>query len=175
MITRIKVIAELFLIVLVCLQLCSCQSSSEPEQKEQSIVFSSEETIPEEYTDCLEKFLDALTEDTSQSAKYAYFPNETIRKAHEDSGITLVSYSIESAEKITDNLYAFDIILEDTYNPDPYEQWKFVGEIDGKILVIGNVNYIPEELAPDLDKSRYEYKTDETLSLDDSIIFDFGG
>ena len=175
---KIKVIIMMFLIGLACLQLCACQSSGEPDQKEQSIGFSSEddmlEDIPEEYVDCLEKFLDAMTTDTAQSAKYAYFPNETIRQAHEDSGITLVSYSLKAAEKIGDTLYAFDLILEDTYSPDPYEQWKFVGEIDGELLVIGNANYIPEELAPDFDKDRYEYKTDETLSLNDSIVFDFG-
>lgn len=171
-----QVIAVVLLAILCCFQLCACQSSGESEQGELGIAYFSEDTmledIPEEYIDCLGKFLDAMTKDTSQSAEYAYFPNETLRQAHKDSGITLVSYSIESAEKIGETLYAFDLILEDTYNPEPFEQWKFVGEIEGEILVIGNVNYIPEELAPDLDKDRYEYKTEETLSYGDSIIFD---
>ena len=169
---KIGAITVMFLVVLACLQLSACQSSS---QIEQSKISSEEEIlledIPEEYIDCLENFLDAMKIDTSQSAKYAYFPNETIRQAHENSGITLTSYSIESAEKIGNNLYAFDLILEDTYNPDSYEQWKFVGEINGEILVIGNANYIPEEMIKDIDKDKYEFKTDETLSQD-AIIFD---
>lgn len=179
MMQKIKDILVMLLAVLVCLQLCACQSSNGAEEKEQTIDNASGETtledVPKEYIDCLENFLDAMTTDTSKSAEYAYFPNETIRQAHKDSGVTLVSYTIKSVEKIGDKLYAFDLILEDTYHSGPYEQWKFVGEIDGEILAIGNVNYIPEELAPDLDKDKFEYKTDETLSPDDSIIFDLEG
>lgn len=175
MMKKIKVIGIVFLVVLACFQLFACQSSSKLKQKELSANASSGEIalrdVPEEYMNCLENFLNAMETDTFQSAKYAYFPNETIRHAHENSGVTLIDYSIESAEKLRNNLYAFNLILKDDYNPEPYKQWKFVGEIDGEILVIGNVNYIPEELTTDFEKDKYEVKTDETLPQD-AIIFD---
>lgn len=83
-------------------------------KQEQEIVGSD---VPEDVIKCLTDFLEALKVSTEDSAQYAYFPNADIELAHKNSGITLISYSIEESRKISDNLYAFNLLQEDSFEP----------------------------------------------------------
>ena len=134
----------------------------------------SESDVPEDVIKCLTDFLEALKVSTEDSAQHAYFPNEDIELAHKNSGITLISYSIKEARKISDNLYAFNLLQEDSFEPgEVYQIWKFVGKLNGAYTVIGNVNYIPEELREGLDIDEFTTEDDSTLPPD-TIIFDLG-
>lgn len=138
-------------------------------KQEQEIVGSD---VPEDVIKCLTDFLEALKVSTEDSAQYAYFPNADIELAHKNSGITLISYSIEESRKISDNLYAFNLLQEDSFEPgEIYRMWKFVGKINGSYMVIGNANYIPEELREGLDVDDFTTENDSTLPPD-TIIFD---
>lgn len=99
------------LLIIVCLFATSCGSSDVvPEKNEQS---SSIET-PEEYSKCLIDYLEALKISPQDSAKYAYFPNETIKAAYENSGVVLLDYSVEEERVVNDSLYAFYLKMEDS-------------------------------------------------------------
>lgn len=156
------------LLIIVCIFATSCGSSDVvPEKNEQS---SSIET-PEEYSKCLIDYLEALKISPQDSAKYAYFPNETIKAAYENSGVVLLDYSVEEERVVNDSLYAFYLKMEDSYEPgEPYYRWKFVGEINDEVMFIGNVNYIPEELQENLVVADYTVTDEDTLSQDEVLF-----
>ena len=68
--------------------------------------------VPEEFTVCLENALDALKESGAASVPFSYFPNEELKSAREGANGNLISYTIDSAQKINDNLYAYEVTME---------------------------------------------------------------
>ena len=56
--------------------------------------------VPEEFTVCLENALDALKESGAASVPFSYFPNEELKSAREGANGNLISYTIDSAQKI---------------------------------------------------------------------------
>ena len=126
--------------IMLCIfaALCVGQFSQIASQnkQEQEIV---ESDVPEDVIKRLTDFLEALKVSTEDSAQYAYFPNEDIELAHKNSGITLISYSIEESRKISDNLYAFNLLQEDSFEPgEVYRMWNFVVNNIGSFMVIAN-------------------------------------
>lgn len=68
--------------------------------------------VPEEFTVCLENALDALKESGAASVPFSYFPNEELKSAREGANGNLISYTIDSAQKINDNLYAYEVTMD---------------------------------------------------------------
>lgn len=66
--------------------------------------------VPEEFTVCLENALDALKESGAASVPFSYFPNEELKSAREGANGNLISYTIDSAQKINDNLYDYFLL-----------------------------------------------------------------
>ena len=57
------------------------------------------------YRQQLELYLEAAKESPQKSSEYAYFPNDDLRLAHEQSNMRLISYEIESSTKINPDLF----------------------------------------------------------------------
>lgn len=121
------------------------------------------------YRQQLELYLEAAKESPQKSSEYAYFPNDDLRLAHEQSNMRLISYEIESSTKINDKLYEYTVLIETDFAPEEYTRvYYFVGNIDGELKFIVNASFIPGELSDGLDVGAYSYG-DEDLS---SVIFE---
>ena len=132
----------------------------------------SETDIPQEFTSCIETALDALKQSGKESLPYSYFPNDSLRAARETSPEYLLSYSIESTEKVNDDLYAFKVLVEGSYSPgEQFEIYKFAGRINDEILYIGNAAWIPENLQDGFDAEKYSTALRENDLSSDAILF----
>lgn len=131
------------------------------------------EGIPDEFTLCLEKALDALKESGEASIPYSYFPNDQLREARANATANLISYTIDSAEKINENLCAYEVSIEVKENPGDFETYnKFVGNIDGSILYIGNADWVPDSISENYVRENYVDPTSENDLGPYAIIFD---
>ena len=126
--------------------------------------------VPEEFTVCLENALDALKESGAASVPFSYFPNEELKSAREGANGNLISYTIDSAQKINDNLYAYEVTMELAETPGEKDvYYKFVGNIDGEILYIGNPNWVPESIGENYESEDFQNPIGEnTLSSGNS-------
>lgn len=129
--------------------------------------------VPEEFTVCLENALDALKESGAASIPFSYFPNEELRLAREGAEGNLLSYTIDSAQKINDNLYAYEVTMELAESPGQTEvYYKFVGKIDDEILYIGNPDWVPDTIGENYKSEDFQNPTGENDLSSDAIIFD---
>ena len=112
------------------------------------------------YRQQLELYLEAAKESPQKSSEYAYFPNDDLRLAHEQSNMRLISYEIESSTKINDKL------IETDFAPEEYTRvYYFVGNIDGELKFIVNASFIPGELSDGLDVGAYSYGDEDSSSV----------
>lgn len=129
--------------------------------------------VPEEFTVCLENALDALKESGAASVPFSYFPNEELKSAREGANGNLISYTIDSAQKINDNLYAYEVTMElaeTSGEKDVY--YKFVGNIDGEILYIGNPNWVPESIGENYESEDFQNPIGENTLSSGAVIFE---
>ena len=97
----------------------------------------------EDYQQQLELYLEAAKESPQKSSEYAYFPNDDLRLAHEQSNMRLISYEIESSTKINDKLYEYNVLIKTDFAPEEYTRvYYFVGNIDGELKFIVNLGIV---------------------------------
>lgn len=97
---------------------------------------------------------------------YAYFPNDDLRLAHEQSNMRLISYEIESSTKINDKLYEYNVLIKTDFAPEEYTRvYYFVGNIDGELKFIVNASFVPDELSDGLDVGAYSYGEEDSSSV----------
>lgn len=161
-------VKKAFLICLIIIINCNILSGCS--EKDTTYIF---EGVPKEFTECLENALDALKESGAASVPYSYFPNEELRNAREGATGNLISYTIDSGEEINENLYVYEVSMELAESPGTFEtHYKFVGNIDGEILYIGNPNWVPEAISKNYNSEDFQNPTNENTLPSDTIIFE---
>ena len=114
----------------------------------------------------MELYLEAAKESPQKSSEYAYFPNDDLRLAHEQSNMRLISYEIESSTKINDKLYEYNVLIKTDFAPEEYTRvYYFVGNIDGELKFIVNASFVPDELSDGLDVGAYSYGEEDSSSV----------
>ena len=114
----------------------------------------------------LELYLEAAKESPQKSSEYAYFPNDDLRLAHEQSNMRLISFEIESSTKINDKLYEYNVLIKTDFAPEEYTRvYYFVGNIDGELKFIVNASFVPDELSDGLDVGAYSYGEEDSSSV----------
>ena len=120
----------------------------------------------EDYQQQLELYLEAAKGSPQKSSEYAYFPNDDLRLAHEQSNMRLISYEIESSTKINDKLYEYNVLIKTDFAPEEYTRvYYFVGNIDGELKFIVNASFVPDELSDGLDVGAYSYGEEDSSSV----------
>ena len=85
----------------------------------------------------------------------------------------LISYTIDSAQKINDNLYAYEVTMELAETPGEKDvYYKFVGNIDGEILYIGNPNWVPESIGENYESEDFQNPIGENTLSSGAVIFE---
>ena len=105
-----------------------------------------------------EEFIEVdLSDPVRAIEEYVHYNDETIKAVAIDSvkGNYTTHYEILGLEKITDQLWAIELYIETSMDPQGFNAYNFVGEIDGVHKVIRGVNQIPQSLIGELDLDAY--------------------
>ena len=130
--------------------------------------------IPEEVLTLVEDYMNAYKIGTDKSVEYVHFEMDFIREAYIATNDKLIDYSIESTEKINDNLYGFTILgkTEKTifHSGDVYNRaYNFVAFIDDSWYFINGVVNIPEIFKENFDETKYIYENVDVVNPKDVI------
>ena len=161
------------LAALMLLTLCACG----PEQVETTTPttiggFIQIENHENQIRDFYEEFIQLdLTDPARAIEEYVYYNDEAIKSIAIDSveGNYTTHYEILGLEKITDQLWAIELYIETSMDPEGFTAYNFVGEIDGAYKIMRSVNQIPQPLIGDLNLDAY-LPTGEYIDPEDVII-----
>lgn len=119
-----------------------------------------------------EEFIEVdLTDPVRAIEEYVHYNDETLKAVAIDSvkGNYTTYYEILSLEKISDQLWAVELYIETSMDPQGFTAYNFVGEIDGEYKVIRGVNQIPETLTQNHNLDAY-LPTGDFIDPEDVII-----
>lgn len=102
---------------------------------------------------------------------YVHYEDETIKSIALASieGDRTIDYEILKLDKISDTLWAVEVYVETTMQPDGFTAYNFVGEIDGTYKIMRGVNQIPQNLIQNHDLGAY-IPTGDFVDPEDVII-----
>lgn len=103
--------------------------------------------------------------------EYVYYNDEVTKAVAIDSikGNYTTHYDILSLEKITDQLWAIELYIETSMDPEGFTAYNFVGKIDGAYKIIRGIDQIPKSLSQNLNFDAY-LPTGDYLNFDDVMI-----
>lgn len=134
--------------IFVCIVIASCSEHKE----------ATDLNVPEEVTTLIESYMNAYKISTKESAQYAHFESDFKKQVYIDSGDRIFDYKIESAQKISDDLFALTILLKTKQDADHYLRvYNFVARINNIWYYINGVGNIPQELKANLNEEAYTY------------------
>lgn len=123
--------------------------------------------IPSDVTNVLYSYLDICENNPEDAVVYTHFENETDKQMYIAAAYRIVGYEILGAEKINDNLYAFTLHIERTFNTYP-KRYYFIGKFDDSFKIMVNIGNVPEELQEGLDIERYTLTLEELQPVEQS-------
>lgn len=146
---------RIFIICLVLLLLfTSCSNKSEMSEAERFY----------------REFMDATLVDLHEATiKYVHFEDERHLQWTLESETKIHSYEIIEVEQLSEQLWAFTVIVADDNQPQGQEGFNFVGIIDGQYRVMRNIDQIPPELKADVENIEDYQVQFETIPIDDVI------
>lgn len=103
--------------------------------------------------------------------EYEHYNDETLKAVAIDSvkGNYTTHNEILSLEKITDQLWVIELYIETRMNPEGFNVYHFVGEINGTYKVMRSVRSIPQVLIGDLNLDAY-LPTGDFIDPEDVMI-----
>lgn len=134
--------------VFVCIIMASCSEHREVADID----------VPEGVTALIESYMNAYKTSTEEAAQYAHFESDFKKQVYIDSGDRILDYKIESAQKISDELFALTILLKTKQDTDHYLRvYNFVARINNIWYYINGVGNIPPDLKANLNEEAYTY------------------
>lgn len=167
----LKTAAGLLLSLALLVPLIACAKTSEPAGK-----FG--EDIPAEVADFIVEYYEAFKKSAGDARPYRYYINEDMKKLSEANSpdARVLEYEIKYGEKLSDDLYAFQISALDDYMPqekidnrDFYSYYNFVAKIDGNWLICPSKANIPAEMKAGIDFDKFQNEGTLLGTTDDGI------
>lgn len=117
------------------------------------------ETDLEQATEFYREYSDLLIEDVESAlTNYVFYKNEAdLQWALSASEIKTLSYEIINISELHDELWAINVWMSTSLEPDGFIFYNFVAKIDNRYYVITNPDNIPDDLKLDIDFSPYYY------------------
>lgn len=115
------------------------------------------EDIPDNVYEYLIAFLDACKDTPELSSSYCHFEKDFEKVAYEKSDHKLLTYEILASDKISDNLYVFNVRFDQGWREA--ERYYFVGIMDHQLKVMVNVYAVPEDMRTGINEDKMSLYT----------------